>query len=61
MNTVEEIKEHLAFGDWTKVGKMAGITRKHAIVVMTRPGSKRFNEVFVAAKKVAQANVKMGL
>ena len=61
MNTVEEIKEHLAFGDWGKVAKMAGVTRQHAIVIAGRPGSKRFNEVISAAKKIAQSNIKLGL
>ena len=61
MNTVEEIKEHLAFGDWGKVAKMAGVTRKHAIVIMGRPGSKRYNDVVTAAKKIALANIKLGI
>lgn len=61
MNTADEIKKHLGFGDWAKVAKMVGISRKHAIVVMGRPGSKRYNDVVKAAKKIAQSNVKLGV
>lgn len=61
MNTVEEIKEHLGFGDWAKVAKLAGVTRTHALVIISRPNSKRYKDVVAAAKKIAQSNVKLGV
>ncbi len=61
MNTEEEIKGHLAYGDWGKVAKLVGISRRHVSVVICRPGSKHYAAVMAAAKKVAQANVKLGL
>ena len=61
MNTVEEIKGHLGYGDWRKVARMTGLTRIHVQVVMTRPGSKHYEQVFKAACKVATTNKKLGL
>ena len=61
MNTVEEIKGHLSHGDWSKVARIAGVSRKYAIIISSRPGSKRYNDVVAAAKKIAQSNIKLGL
>ncbi|RIV21349.1 hypothetical protein DYU11_18255 [Fibrisoma montanum] len=61
MKTVQEVKSYLRNGDMTKIAKMAGVTRKHADVILRRPTSKRFEIVFKAAKKIASANQRLGI
>ncbi|WP_338875682.1 hypothetical protein WBJ53_08650 [Spirosoma sp. SC4-14] len=61
MDTIEEIKQHLEYGDWRKVGKMVGVSRKYAIKIASRPTSKLYSQVFDAAKKIAQANAGLGI
>lgn len=56
MEKVEEIKQHLLRGDYTKIGIAAGVTRKYAIMLMDRPTAEKHNVVVEAARKVALFN-----
>ncbi|MBO0953124.1 hypothetical protein [Fibrella forsythiae] len=61
METAKEIKQHLRNGDFNKVAKLAGVTREYAIILLGRPTARRYKAVLKAARKVAKANLKMGL
>lgn len=61
MTTQEEIKSHLRNGDMVKVANMVGVTPNYAIQLWKRPTAKRHSDVLKAAKKVANANIKLGL
>lgn len=61
MKNNQHVKDHLGYGDYSKIAKMVGISRNHAIQIMRRPTAKRYNEVLRAAEKVARANRKLGV
>ena len=56
MSNIQEIKKHLGHGDYTRIGKMVGVTRKYARVLLERPNAALHSEVLNAARKVARFN-----
>lgn len=59
METVEEIKQHLGPGDYSRIGKRVGISRKYARVLLDRPTASLFPMVLQAAKEVAEFNANL--
>ncbi|WP_080058328.1 hypothetical protein [Spirosoma aerolatum] len=58
MSNIQEIKKHLGHGDYTRIGRIVGVTRKYARVLLERPNAALHKEVLKAAKKVADFNQK---
>ncbi|RZM20618.1 MAG: hypothetical protein EOO88_35670 [Pedobacter sp.] len=61
MSNIQEIKQHLASGDYTRIGKMLGISRKYARILLNRPTASKHDEAVRAAQKVANSNIDLGL
>ena len=61
MKTADEIKQHLLTGDYAKIGKLVGVSPNYAIKLMGRTTSSKHKTVLDAARKVANANIKLGL
>jgi hypothetical protein len=61
MKTEQEIKSHLRNGDYSKIAEILGVKRTYAIMILRRPTAERYNEALEVAKKVAEANQKLGL
>lgn len=61
MTDREEIKKHLTRGDYAKIGKMCGISRKYARILLDRPGADRHQQVVTAARILARFNLENGI
>lgn len=59
MATIEEIKRHLGNGDYARIGKKLGITRKYARVLLTRPKAKLYYKALKAAEEIANFNASL--